>query len=296
MSACSVARQGEGPAVTSLIVSIVSHGHGEQVRALLHQLAGLPGTTIDGVVLTLNHAEPELATALDADGRAQPWPFQLVVHQNPHSQGFGANHNQAFRRHALVHWRDHGIALDAGRFAIVNPDIALQGDLFPPLLARLAAEPMLGCVCPVQVDAAGQPQDFARRLPTPASIAQRALWSLRRRLGLPHAPRAPGQAAPGEAPDWVNAAFWLVRAQAWQATGGFDDGYFMYGEDVDACLRLQLAGWGLAVEPGARVMHVAQRNSRRNAQHLRWHLASLWRLWQSGVYRQYRRQMMNAPR
>jgi hypothetical protein len=87
MSACSVARQGEGPAVTSLIVSIVSHGHGEQVRALLHQLAGLPGTTIDGVVLTLNHAEPELATALDADGRAQPWPFQLVVHQNPHSQG-----------------------------------------------------------------------------------------------------------------------------------------------------------------------------------------------------------------
>jgi GT2 family glycosyltransferase len=70
----------------------------------------------------------------------------------------------------------------------------------------------------------------------------------------------------------------------------------MYGEDVDACLRLQLAGWGLAVEPGARVMHVAQRNSRRNAQHLRWHLASLWRLWQSGVYRQYRRQMMNAPR
>lgn len=272
--------------MNGLVVSVVSHGHGEQVRALLHQLAAL--SQVDLVVLTLNQAEPELAEALEADGQATPWPFELVVHQNLDSLGFGANHNQAFRRYARLHWQDHGLAPEAGRFAVVNPDIVLQGDPFPALLARLGGEPRLGCVCPVQVDEAGARQDFARRLPTPASIAGRGLWSLRRRLGWRHAPHAPGQVAPGESPDWVNAAFWLVRAQAWHEIGGFDPNYFMYGEDVDWCLRLQLAGWDLAVEPAAQVVHVAQRNSRRDLRHLGWHVSSLWQLWQSRAYRDFR--------
>ena len=274
--------------VNGLVVSIVSHGHGEQVRALLHQLAEL--SSVDRVVLTLNQAEPELADALEADGQARSWPFELVVHQNLSSQGFGANHNQAWRLYARLHAQDHGLAPEAGCFAVVNPDIALREDPFAPLRARLARDPALGCVCPVQVDETGARQDFARQLPTPASIARRVGWSVSRRLGWTHAPQAPGQVAPGEAPDWVNAAFWLVRAQAWQATGGFDPNYFMYGEDVVWCLRLQLAGWGLAVEPSVQVVHVAQRNSRRNARHLRWHLSSLWQLWQSPTYRDFKAQ------
>ena len=47
----------------------------------------------------------------------------------------------------------------------------------------------------------------------------------------------------------------LVRAEAFQAVGGFDESFFMYFEDVDLCLRLEAAGWRLAQEPRAVVHH-----------------------------------------
>jgi GT2 family glycosyltransferase len=46
-----------------------------------------------------------------------------------------------------------------------------------------------------------------------------------------------------------------VRREAWDAVGGFDARYFMYGEDLDLGLRLRLAGWGSGVAPAAEVVH-----------------------------------------
>jgi GT2 family glycosyltransferase len=46
-----------------------------------------------------------------------------------------------------------------------------------------------------------------------------------------------------------------VRREAWDAAGGFDAGYFMYGEDLDLSLRLRLAGWEIGLARGAEVEH-----------------------------------------
>jgi GT2 family glycosyltransferase len=52
-----------------------------------------------------------------------------------------------------------------------------------------------------------------------------------------------------------SGAAMAVRREAWDATGGFDPDYFMYGEDLDLGLRLRLGGWGLGVQPAAEVEH-----------------------------------------
>jgi len=54
---------------------------------------------------------------------------------------------------------------------------------------------------------------------------------------------------------FCSGAALVVRREAWDAAGGFDERYFMYGEDLDLSLRLRLAGWGLGVAPAARVAH-----------------------------------------
>jgi N-acetylglucosaminyl-diphospho-decaprenol L-rhamnosyltransferase len=54
---------------------------------------------------------------------------------------------------------------------------------------------------------------------------------------------------------WAIAAFELVRREAWDAIGGFDEHQWMYAEDLDIGWRLAQAGWATRYEPRARVEH-----------------------------------------
>lgn len=56
--------------------------------------------------------------------------------------------------------------------------------------------------------------------------------------------------------DWLSGAAFLVRADAFQAVGGFDERYFMFAEDMDLCWRLGRRGGTLAVVPEAVVTHL----------------------------------------
>ncbi|MDD5379145.1 MAG: glycosyltransferase family 2 protein, partial [Acidithiobacillus sp.] len=60
--------------------------------------------------------------------------------------------------------------------------------------------------------------------------------------------------------DYLTAASILLRREALERTGLFDDDtFFMYWEDVDLCFRLRTQGWKLAVAGDAMVWH--QRSS-----------------------------------
>jgi N-acetylglucosaminyl-diphospho-decaprenol L-rhamnosyltransferase len=54
---------------------------------------------------------------------------------------------------------------------------------------------------------------------------------------------------------FASGAALVVRRDAWDAAGGFDPDYFMYGEDLDLSLRLRLAGWGIGLAHAAAVEH-----------------------------------------
>ncbi len=55
--------------------------------------------------------------------------------------------------------------------------------------------------------------------------------------------------------DWVQGAAMLIRREVWESVGGFDEGFFLYGEEVDWCARIQAAGWRIAVVPQAEIIH-----------------------------------------
>ena len=69
--------------------------------------------------------------------------------------------------------------------------------------------------------------------------------------GVPVASASP---APHEV-SFASGAALVVRREVWAAAGGFEPGYFMYGEDLDLALRIRLLGWGVGIVPDARVEH-----------------------------------------
>jgi N-acetylglucosaminyl-diphospho-decaprenol L-rhamnosyltransferase len=61
---------------------------------------------------------------------------------------------------------------------------------------------------------------------------------------------------------FVIGAALLLRADAAKQIGGFDPNFFMFNEDADLCLRMQEAGWSIALVPDAEFVHVGAASTR----------------------------------
>jgi N-acetylglucosaminyl-diphospho-decaprenol L-rhamnosyltransferase len=230
-------------------VSIVSHGHGQLVEGLLGQLAATGAAEIEQVIVTHNLPAAPIPRS--------DWPFALAETFNPQPLGFGANHNRAFAQCATEF------------FCVLNPDITLPEPAIWQSLLRQVRQPGVGCAYPRLQEPDGRPQQNEREAVTPMSLLRRHLF----------------KAAPRRT-DWASGAFWVVPTAAWRQLGGFDERYFMYCEDTDFCLRLQLAGWRLA-RADAFASHGAAWASRRPGRAMGWHVRSLLRLWTSPVLWRY---------
>jgi N-acetylglucosaminyl-diphospho-decaprenol L-rhamnosyltransferase len=228
-----------------ITVSIVSHGHGDMASRLVKRL--LVFTEVSRVVLTCNILEA-LLIADDA---------RLVLIKNPTPKGFGANHNAAFR------------LCNTNYFCVLNPDIELPHNPFPLLAGAMQSFPA-DIAAPVVLSSAWTVEDSVRRFPTLGSLLLKAVGGRGGRyiITLGHPPFQP---------DWVAGMFMLFSSMAYKKLQGFDESYFLYYEDVDICHRAHRLGLKILCCPEVTVVHHAQRASRRNVRHMRWHFASMLR-------------------
>jgi N-acetylglucosaminyl-diphospho-decaprenol L-rhamnosyltransferase len=243
-----------------LTLSIVSHGHGALLPALLSDLAALPAAASLHVIVTLNVPSPAF------DPNAFP-PLVIEVIRNSEPKGFGANHNAAFsHRHQDATW-----------FGILNPDLRLPRDPFNPLLAAAEADPRLALLAPSIIGLSGRPEDAIRQNLTLCSLVHRTRMP---RVSL----EVDRPAIKGQPFYWLAGMFLLVRSDAFHALSGFDERFFLYCEDYDLCARFYVAGYGLASVPEAVAVHDAQRASHRSFKYLAWHLSSLLKVWTSRAF------------
>ena len=247
--------------VAGLTISVVSHGHKDLVAAFAKQLASVSTHIYIRLIITINSLTLEDFDQATIDRNDH---IEVLLLKNPTLLGFGANHNRAFQ-----HCRSQF-------FCVVNPDIEILNDSFMNLVDEFV-DSRIGLAYPSQVNGKGSLLDFERDLASPASIAKRHLLKKHRRF-IDYKPH-PVQ--------WVSGAFMMFKSSVFRELCGFDERYFMYCEDVDICLRLQLAGYQLA-KADATVIHHTQRRTLKNLQHLAWHVRSLLRLWNSAAYKQYK--------
>jgi GT2 family glycosyltransferase len=231
-----------------ITLSVVSHRQNALVNALLEDVRRVCADRV-ALVLTENVKDSE---ALRTDDLSR---VEGLV-RNDAARGFGANHNAAFARCRTPY------------FCVCNPDIRLPQDPFPALLDGLA-DPAAGVAGPLVRSPAGRVEDSVRRFPTAASLVKKLFVERRE-------PEYPTDRGAIEV-DWVAGMFMLFRSDAYAALGGFDEGYFLYYEDVDICRRLWAAGRRVVFQPRAEVTHDARRASRRDPALALHHLRSALR-------------------
>ena len=172
--------------------------------------------------------------------------------------------------------------VDAEFVLVMNPDTLVEPGMVKALVAAIDADPKVGIVGPLIETAEGDLYPSARTFPTMADAMGHAFLGLvfptnrftrrYRMLDWDH--------AAARRVDWVSGSCFLVRQTCFRGIGGFDEDYFMYGEDVDLCWRARKAGWEVAYEPSARVVHVQGVSTDRHPYRMiAAHHRSLLRFW-----------------
>lgn len=228
------------------LISVVSHGHGPLLTLLLADIKKYVPTA--DVVVTFNIPENFDSTC---------WSDVNFIHNNS-PRGFGENHNAALRRTAHD-W-----------LVVINPDIRLLPNTFSEIGKAILGYPEVDLFAPKVIGANGALEDSARALPTPARVLRRTASRLLGRST---------SSADADLKSWYAGMFLVLRRTAFELVGGFDERFFLYGEDVALCIQLVAQNRRMHLVSNAVVIHDARRATLRSFRHFRWHCASLIRLW-----------------
>ena len=209
-----------------LSVSIVNTNSRALLLACLESLAG---TQAEIVVLD-NASEDGSVEAV-----RERFPDMRVIAQS-HRAGFGANHNTVIRA-------------TTGRYVYVLNEDTTAGDWgFEALTAYLDNHLRVAALGPRIVYPDGRLQDSAWRFPTPL-VSTVSLATLGR-LGVTQS-----RGDEPRAVDWVTGAAVMLRREALDEVGLFDEDFFLYSEEVDLQARLHRADWDVHYFPGVSVVH-----------------------------------------
>ena len=188
------------------------------------------------------------------DNGSQDGTAEMVRERHPHVRLIDTGANLGYARAVNIALRSSNTPLAL----VLNPDTELHAGTLPRLVEVLDHHPSVGIIGCRLVRADGSLDHAARRsFPTIAG----ALGHMTRIGRLPRAPRAlaqyraPDQEAGGVV-DAVNGAFMLIRREGLDEVGLFDEGYWLYGEDLDLCYRFVRHGWQVYYEPAVSALHV----------------------------------------
>jgi GT2 family glycosyltransferase len=181
----------------------------------------------------------------------------VVVIANNNNPGFSVANNQALTR-------------AKGKYILfLNPDTLLTEDTLEKCIQTMESHPQAGAMGVRMVDGGGHYLPESKRgLPTPTAaffklsgihkLFPRSPYFNRYYMG--HLPE--DQISSVEV---ITGAFFFARKSVLDKIGGFDEAFFMYGEDIDLSYRVTQAGYQILYHPGINIIHYKGESTRKNS-------------------------------
>jgi GT2 family glycosyltransferase len=159
-----------------------------------------------------------------------------------------------------------GLSLARGSYlCLANPDVVLSPRSLLTMYSYMNAHPEVGLLGPKMLDGEGLVQRSAMAEPSSMNTIVHALGldTLLPRSFLGHSllMREFSFDTTRDV-DVLNGYFWMIRSSVLAAVGPLDERFFMYGEDLDFCLRVRVAGWAVRFLAETHVVHFGGGSSR----------------------------------
>lgn len=227
----------------TLVISIINYRTADMTLECVQSVLDDIGALDVQVVIVDNLSEDGSVEKIADWIAAQPAGTPVHLVRSETNSGFSAGHNQGMA------------ALDAEYYLLLNSDTHLHPGCLRALLATAKNHPEAGLYAPQIEYEDGTIQESCFRFPSPASEFIRGANTgpvtrfLRRRVVPLGTDPDPKQI------EWASFACILLNGRATREIGPMDEGYFLYFEDAEYCLRAYRAGWRVQRSPEARMVH-----------------------------------------
>lgn len=248
--------------------------------------------TLSIVIVEYNSIQ-EIQTCVAALKKHIRVPFEVIVSSN---SCYGKEERKKFGKDSDGHVRwlfnarnggfayamNEGLKVAGGRYlAIMNSDCTFCSDI-DPMVRFMEQHPEIGAIAPQMKDAKGNIQDTARPY---VSLTRYIIRQFKRVLR--HKVSILSDTmdyAKVQTVDWLIGAFIMVSRKAYEATGGLDDSYFMYAEDLDWCTRIRQQGFEVVYYPKCIIIYKGTRRARSNSKYAKIFIRSHIRYWNKFGY------------
>lgn len=208
---------------------------------------------------------PELKTEIFVvDNASDDGSIEMLRSQFPDVITIENNKNLGFARANNI-----ALAKSSGEYMLLmNPDTLVQEDTIDVMITAFENDPEIGMAGCKILNPDGTLQLACRRgFPTPwvAFTKISGLSSIFPRTKLFGKYNVTYRDPDGSYDvDAISGSFMMIRRKAYEQIGGLDESFFMYGEDLDWCYRIQTAGWKIRYVADTKIIHYKGESTRRS--------------------------------
>lgn len=226
------------------------------LRSLAPQVPQVPGTH---VAVVENGSGDDSAAQIGQAIAEHGWSAWARLYVSPTNTGFAGGNNWGFAQAEAA-------VGQARQVLLLNSDTIVHENCVRYCYEKMEADATIGALSCHLRNADGSTQIASRKLPTPLRMTMQS-------LGLPWT--LPGVFGWADTEDltwdratvcrdvgWIGGAFLLTRADFYRSTGGLDERFFFYGEDIEFCHRVWKAGLRVVHDPTVSITHLGGASSK----------------------------------